>query len=69
MFDGAVASIPAEFQEMLGLKGKSLSVVGPITRGLLRTMRMALGPSSPMEDAAIARLIRIGELPKDYSAN
>jgi uncharacterized protein (DUF2236 family) len=67
MFDGAVASIPTEFQDMLGLKGKSLSVVGPITRGLLRTMRMALGPSSPMEDAAIARLIRIGELPKDFS--
>jgi len=30
---------------------------------------MALGPSSPMEDAAIARLIRIGELPTDYVPN
>jgi hypothetical protein len=69
MFDGAVASIPAEFQEMLGLKGKSLKIAGPITRGLLTSLRMALGPSSPMEDAAIARLIRIGELPQDYSAS
>jgi hypothetical protein len=35
MFDGAVASIPPEFQEMLGLKGKSLKIAGPITRGIL----------------------------------
>jgi hypothetical protein len=69
MFDGAVASIPAEFQEMLGLKGKSLKVAGPITRGILTSLRMALGPASPMEEAAIARLIRIGELPADYVAN
>jgi hypothetical protein len=69
MFDGAVASIPAEFQEMLGLKGKSLKVAGPITRGILTSLRMALGPASPMEEAAIARLIRIGELPADYVAS
>ena len=66
MFDGAVASIPEDLQLMLGLKGKSLRVAGPITRGLLRAMRLALGPASPMEEAAIARLIRIGELPSDY---
>jgi hypothetical protein len=69
MFDGAVASIPAEFQEMLGLKGKSLKVAGPITRGILTSLRMALGPASPMEEAAIARLIRIGELPENYVSN
>ena len=69
MFDGAVASIPGEFQEMLGLKGKSLKVVGPVTRGLLKSLRLALGPASPMEEAAIARLIRIGELPKSYPFN
>ena len=69
MFDGAVASIPVEFQEMLGLKGKSLKVAGPITRGILTSLRMALGPASPMEEAAIARLIRIGELPSDYVAS
>jgi uncharacterized protein (DUF2236 family) len=69
MFDGAVASIPPEFQEMLGLKGKSLKVAGPITRGLLKSLRMALGPASPMEEAAVARLIRIGELPASYGSN
>jgi uncharacterized protein (DUF2236 family) len=66
MFDGAVASIPADLQAMLGLKGKSLNVAGPITRGLLRAMRLALGPISPLEVAAISRLKRTGELPKDF---
>jgi uncharacterized protein (DUF2236 family) len=69
MFNGAVASIPAEFQEMLGLKGKSLKVAGPITRGILTSLRMALGPASPMEEAAIERLMRIGELPSDYGSS
>jgi len=30
---------------------------------------MALGPASPMEEAAIARLIRIGELPSHYHSS
>jgi uncharacterized protein (DUF2236 family) len=64
MFDGAVASIPTEFQEMLGLKGKPLKFVAPVTRGILRSLRLALGPSSPLEDVAIKRLNRIGAWPK-----
>ena len=63
MFDGAVASIPKEFQEMLGLKGKPMSIAGPITRGMLRSLRLALGPSSPLEDEAIERLTRLGLWP------
>jgi uncharacterized protein (DUF2236 family) len=68
MFDGAVASIPVELQAMLGLKGKSLNVAGPITRGLLRAMRLALGPISPLEVAAISRLKRTGDLPPDFTS-
>lgn len=68
MFDGAVASIPADLQAMLGLKGKSLTVAGPITRGLLRAMRLALGPISPLEVAAISRLKRTGDLPPDFTS-
>ena len=67
MFDGAVASIPEDLQVMLGLKGKSLRVAGPITRGLLRAMRLALGPISPLEVAAISRLKRTGDLPADFT--
>lgn len=68
MFDGAVASIPTDLQAMLGLKGKSLNVAGPITRGLLRAMRLALGPISPLEVAAISRLKRTGDLPPDFTS-
>ena len=68
MFDGAVASIPEDLQLMLGLKGKSLRVAGPITRGLLRAMRLALGPISPLEVAAISRLKRTGDLPPDFTS-
>ena len=68
MFDGAVASIPADLQAMLGLKGKSLNIAGPITRGLLRAMRLALGPISPLEVAAISRLKRTGDLPPDFTS-
>jgi uncharacterized protein (DUF2236 family) len=68
MFDGAVASIPADLQAMLGLKGKNLNVAGPITRGLLRAMRLALGPISPLEVAAISRLKRTGDLPPDFTS-
>ena len=68
MFDGAVASIPEDLQAMLGLKGKSLRVAGPITRGLLRAMRLALGPISPLEVAAISRLKRTGDLPEDFTS-
>lgn len=68
MFDGAVASIPADLQKMLGLKGKSINVAGPITRGLLRAMRLALGPISPLEVAAIDRLKRTGVLPPDFTS-
>jgi uncharacterized protein (DUF2236 family) len=68
MFDGAVASIPEDLREMLGLKGKSLNVAGPITRGLLRAMRLALGPISPLEVAAIDRLKRTGVLAADFTS-
>lgn len=68
MFDGAVASIPADLQKMLGLRGKSINVAGPITRGLLRAMRLALGPISPLEVAAIDRLKRTGVLPPDFTS-
>ncbi|MEJ6494287.1 MAG: oxygenase MpaB family protein [Actinomycetes bacterium] len=68
MFDGAVASMPADLQAMLGLKGKNLNIAGPITRGLLRAMRLALGPISPLEVAAISRLKRTGALPPDFTS-
>jgi uncharacterized protein (DUF2236 family) len=62
LFDAAVVSLPIEFRELLGLKAKPRWIIQPLTRGVLRFMRFAIGPDSPIEDSAIARLRRIGAL-------
>jgi uncharacterized protein (DUF2236 family) len=65
LFDAAVVSLRPEFRELLGLKAKPRWIIQPLTRGVLRFMRMAIGPESPIEDGAIARLVRIGAWPVD----
>ncbi len=62
LFNAAVVSLPLEFREMLGLKAKPRWVIQPLTRAVLRIMRFAIGPESPIEDSAVARLQRIGKL-------
>lgn len=62
LFEAAVVSLPIEFRNLLGLKAKSAKVIKPLTRGVLRFIRIAIGPESPIEDGAIARLRRIGVL-------
>ena len=63
LFDAAVLSLKPEFRKLLGLKSKPRWLIRPLTRGVLRLMRTAIGPESPIEDGAIARLRRIGALP------
>ena len=58
MFAGAVASLPREYRDMLGLKRSRLPVVWG-TRLVLGIVRTLLGPSSTSEDAARERLERI----------
>ena len=60
LFEAAVVSLPIEFRNLLGLKAKSAKVIKPMTRGVLRFIRVAIGPESPIEDGAIERLRRIG---------
>jgi uncharacterized protein (DUF2236 family) len=62
LFEAAVVSLPVEFRELLGLKAKSRRIIQPLTRGVLRLIRFAIGPESPIEDGAIERLRRIGAL-------
>jgi uncharacterized protein (DUF2236 family) len=62
LFDAAVLSLRPEFRKLLGLKPKPLWLIRPTTRWSLRLMRAAIGPESPIEDEAIARLKRIGVL-------
>lgn len=60
LFDAAVVSLRPEFRSLLGLKAKPRWIIVPTTRALLRLMRLAIGPESPIEDAARARLVRAG---------
>lgn len=62
LFNAAVISLKPEFRELLGLKAKPRWLIRPLTRGILRFMRTAIGPESPIEDGAIARLRRVGAL-------
>jgi uncharacterized protein (DUF2236 family) len=62
LFEAAVVSLPVEFHELLGLTAKPRWFIQPLTRGVLRFIRLAIGPESPIEDGAIARLRRIGAL-------
>jgi uncharacterized protein (DUF2236 family) len=62
LFEAAVVSLPIEFRALLGLKAKARWIIQPLTRGVLRFIRLAIGPESPIEDGAIERLRRIGVL-------
>ena len=62
LFEAAVLSLRPEFRKLLGLKAKPAWFVRPVTRWSLRFMRLAIGPESPIEDGAIARLRRLGKL-------
>jgi uncharacterized protein (DUF2236 family) len=60
LFDAAVVSLRPEFQVMLGLAPKPRWLIVPFTRFMLRAIRFAIGPESPIEDAALDRLRRVG---------
>jgi uncharacterized protein (DUF2236 family) len=60
LFQGAVASLPSSYRNRLKLRCLPQGIVFPTTRMLLRIMRLAVGPRSPLEEAAIERLNRIG---------
>jgi len=57
----AVYSLRDEHRELLGLKKPGRWVVGA-TRFLLVSIRVLIGPESPIEDGALARLKRLGLL-------
>jgi hypothetical protein len=60
LFHSALATMPADFRKLIGMKGYPLWMLRPLTTNLLRLMRFAIGPESPIEDAARARLVRAG---------
>jgi hypothetical protein len=62
LFQAAVLSLRPEFRKLLGLQAKPAWFIRPVTRWSLKLMRLAIGPESPIEYGAIARLQRIGVL-------
>jgi CBS domain-containing protein len=58
LFAGAVASIPAEYRELLGLRRSRLPVVWA-TGLVLGLVGALLGTTSTSEDAARARIARL----------
>jgi uncharacterized protein (DUF2236 family) len=62
LFQAAAASIPATYRELLGLKALPMWFIQPIIKGFLFVLAKAIGPDSPIEEAAIGRLKRIGAI-------
>ena len=57
LFSAAVASLREDVRDFLGIR-RPPRVVIPLTRLTLRLMRLAVGPESPIEDAALERIAR-----------
>jgi len=62
LFQAALASLQKEYQAMIGMRALPLWLLRPIVTNLLAFGRFAIGPDSPIEDAALARLSRLGIL-------
>jgi uncharacterized protein (DUF2236 family) len=60
LFQAALASLPRDLQQMTGMRALPLWFLRPLVTNLLRFMRFAIGPDSPIEDAALRRLERAG---------
>lgn len=62
LFQAALASLPKELRKMIGMRSLPLWLLRPLVTNLLAFGRFAIGPDSPIEDAALARLSRLGIL-------
>lgn len=61
-FQAAVTSLPANYAELLDMKQAPVSIIQPMTKSVLKGMRLGIGPESPIENAAIERLKRAGAI-------
>ena len=62
LFQAALASLPLDLRRMIGMRSAPLWLLRPVVTSLLAYGRFAIGSDSPIEDAALARLSRLGIL-------
>ena len=62
LFFSAASSLEPEYRRMIGISSAPLWLLKPVTKNLLRFMRFAIGPESPIEQAALDRLARAGAI-------
>jgi len=62
LFAAAVASLRPEYRKLMGLRAAPRWLIVPVTRAALRLIKLAVGPESPVEQAARDRLARAGVL-------
>jgi hypothetical protein len=60
LFAAAVTSLRPEYRKLLGLRAVPRWIIVPVTRVALRLIKLAVGPHSPIEQAARDRLARAG---------
>jgi uncharacterized protein (DUF2236 family) len=60
LYQAAVASIPNPYRSLLGIRALPLWFIRPIIRTFLYILAKAIGPESPIEEAALTRLRRLG---------
>lgn len=63
LFQAALASLPIEIRAKIAMRHLPLWILRPLVTNLLAFGRLIIGPDSPIEDAAIARLRRLGAIP------
>ncbi len=66
LFQAAVRTMPEPLRQLAGLDTLPEPLVVPPTRLLLRLIRLAIGPESPLEQSAIDRLRRGGHWPAPH---
>ena len=67
LFYSAVASLDPRFRALIGIRSAPLWILRPITTNMLALMRFAIGPESPIEDAALRRIERVNDIQGNVS--
>jgi uncharacterized protein (DUF2236 family) len=62
LYQAAVASIPKNYRDLLQIKSLPLWLIRPLIRAFMFVLAKAIGPESPIEEAALTRLRRLGAI-------